>query len=451
MKAMHKATQIRAQWRTSTGFVLAALGAAIGLGNIWRFSFVVGDNGGGAFLLVYFATVLLIGLPMLLAELAIGRTAQREAASAFLRLGRRTPWWQAGLPGVLASFAILTYYAVIAGWALRYFVAFAAGAYPVQPGAAAAYFQTFVGSTFQPVFWQTAILALTVAVVLGGIEKGIERANKVLMPALGLIVIALAVHSLTLPGADLGLHFLFAPDWPALAERRVYLAALGQAFFSLGLAMGVLVTYGSYLPGHYRLPTIGLIVVAGDTLFAIVAAIVIFPAVFSFGMSPSQGPALAFITLPEIFGRMFGGGFVGTAFFGLLVLAAVTSSVALLEVPVAYLVERWELKRVRATLVVGWSALLLGVPSSLGFGALSGFEVRGLSILDLVDFLASNVLLPLSGLAIALFAGWHWTEARASEAVRLDPPWLARAWRLSIRYGAPLAITIILFRSIGIF
>jgi NSS family neurotransmitter:Na+ symporter len=442
--------EARAQWRSQTGFILAVLGAAIGLGNIWRFSYVAGDNGGAAFLIIYFATIIVIGLPLLLAELAIGRVTQREAASAFWQIGRSPVWRSAGILGVLVSFLVLTYYGVIAGWALKFFVVFATGLHPLQINGASAYFRAFTEGPVEPVLWQAIIIAVTTGIVLGGIERGIERVNKLFMPLLVAIIVILAVHSLTLPGPHRGLAFLFAPDWEAFSQPRVYLAALGQAFFSLGLAMGVLVTYGSYIPAHRSLPVAAVIVACGDTIFAIVAAIIIFAAVFSFGMSPDQGPGLAFVTLPEIFIRMTGGRIVGLAFFGLLVIAAITSSVAMLEIPAAYLIERWGLSRTRAAFVVGGAAFLLGVPSALGFGLLSEFTVAGRPILDAVDFVASNLLLPLSGLGIALFAGWHWREAEATEAAGFQQRWLARLWRISIRYLAPATITIIMLRSLSI-
>lgn len=444
------ATNGRPQWSTRTGFILAALGAAIGLGNIWRFSYVVGDNGGAAFLIVYVATIVLIGVPLLLTELAIGRATQREASTAFRTVATAPLWRSAGTLGVLASFVILTYYCVIGGWAAKHFVAFGAGLYPVESGASLQYFHAFTAAGIEPVLWQIVMLTLTGVIVLSGVEAGIERANKILMPMLALIVVALAIHSMTLPGAGRGVTFLFAPDWDALLEPRVYLAALGQAFFSLGLAMGVLVTYGSYLsPGH-SLPTASVVIAIGDTIFALIAALIIFPAVFSFGMAPDHGPALAFITLPEIFARMDGGQLVGLAFFGLLVLAAVTSSVALLEVPVAYAMEQWSWKRPQATLVVAGTAWILGVPSALSFGQLAAIRPGGLPILDAVDFLASNVLLPLSGLAIAVFAGWHWRRADALAAAGIRNPWLGRVWRFSVRYCAPALITIILLRPLAL-
>ena len=449
-KRMSEAGGPRAQWRTAHGFVLAALGGAIGLGNIWRFSYVVGENGGGAFLLIYGTTLLLIGLPMLLAELSVGQTTQREAASAFSQLARNHAWRHVGLLGIIVAFVILTYYVVICGWALKYFVVFAAGLYPREVGGAPAYYNAFITSPIEPTFWHAVVMAMTVGVVISGVERGIERTNKLLMPALGLIVIALAIHSLTLSDAWRGLLFLFAPNWEALAQPRIYLAALGQAFFSLGLAMGFLVTYGSYIPRNRRLSNIGVIIVLGDTLFAVVAALVIFPAVFSFGMDPTQGPGLAFVTLPEIFARMTGGAIVGTAFFGLLVLAAVTSSVALLEVSVAFVIEQWSWSRTRSTLSVAAVAFGLGVPSSLGFGPWSSVKLAGLPILEAVDFFASNVVLPLSGLAVALFVGWHWSEANTGNVVGFRHGWAVQAWRFLIRYIVPIAIVIIILRSVSV-
>ena len=440
----------RAHWASASGFILASLGAAIGLGNIWRFSYVVGENGGGAFLLVYVATMALVGVPLLLAELAVGRAAQRESASAFSALATRRIWRVTGLPGVIISFVIMTYYGVIAGWALKYFVAFAAALFPHQPGSAAEYFQTFTTHGFEPVIWQALIVAATVGIVIGVIEYGIERANKILMPVLAVIIIALAVHSLTLPNAARGLVYLFAPDWTMLAEPRLYLAALGQAFFSLGLAMGVLVTYGSYLSASQRLPAAGVAIALGDTAFALIAAVVIFPAVFSFGMEPGQGPGLAFITLPEIFVRMTAGTAVGIAFFGLLVIAAMTSMIALLEVPAAYAMARWGWTRRQAALRCGGAAFLLGIPSALSFGLLGEVRIAGQPILDAIDFLASNVALPLSGLAIALFVGWHWRKAKTENVVGFERPAAMGYWRFAIRYVAPLAIVLIFLRAMSL-
>jgi NSS family neurotransmitter:Na+ symporter len=441
------ATVQRAQWRSRRGFVLAALGAAIGIGNIWRFSYVAGENGGGAFLLVYLGAVLVVGLPMLLGELALGRAARREAASAFAQLGRGWAWRQVGLFGVAASFVVLTYYGLISGWAVKYFFDFAMWAQPAPAGSSLAYFQAFTADALQPLAWHAAAVALAIAIVAGGIERGIERACNWLMPALALIVVALAAHSLTLPDAWTGLAYLFAPDWQAFARPQLYLAALGQAFFSLGLAMGVLVTYGSYIPERIPLPAAALTIALGDTLFAVVAAVIIFPAVFSFGMSPAQGPSLAFVVLPEIFSRMTAGHAVGLAFFGLLVVAAMTSLIALIEICVAYVNERWGIGRAAAIALVACASFALGVPSSFGFGLWSRFRVAGMPILDVVDFAASNVLLPVSGLAIAAFIGWHWRAADAAAAVGIRSKLLTRLWRLAMRYAAPVTIVVVMLRA----
>jgi NSS family neurotransmitter:Na+ symporter len=441
------ATTPRSQWKTRRGFVLAALGAAIGIGNIWRFSYVMGENGGGAFLVVYLGAVLVVGVPMLLGELALGRAARREAASAFAHLGRGRAWRKAGVLAVAASFAILTYYAVISGWAVKYFVDFASWTHPGEPGSALAHFRDFTAGAWQPLAWHAVAMAVTLAIVAGGVERGIERACNWLMPALAIILVALAVHSLTLRDAWTGLAYLFAPDWQAFARPQIYLAALGQAFFSLGLAMGVLVTYGSYIPADARLPAAALTIALGDTLFAVVAAVVIFPAVFSFGFNPEQGPGLAFVVLPEVFWRMTAGQAVGIAFFGLLVLAAVTSLVALVEICVAYLNEAWGMGRNRAIALVGASAFLLGIPSALSLGMLSGVRIAGQSILDAVDFAASNILLPLSGLAVAAFIGWHWRAADARDAIGIRTAVLFALWRLAMRYVAPAMIVVVLARA----
>lgn len=438
----------REAWRSRTGFVLATLGAAVGLGNVWRFSCVAGENGGGAFLLVYVAFVLLVGLPLLLAEFGIGRATQRESAAAFAQLAPDQPWRSAGALGVLVAFLILAYYAVIAGWALKYLGMYAWGSGPLAPaGGFGARFERFIADPVEPLVWQFAILAATAAIVCGGIERGIEVANKWLMPALALLLVGLAAHSLTLEGAGRGLAFLFRPDWSALARPQVYLAALGQAFFSIGLAMGVMVTYASYLPRTQPLPGTAVAVAAGDTLFALVAGVVIFPAVFSYGMDPAQGPVLAFVVLPQIFAHLPGGAWVGLAFFLLLVIAALTSAVSLLEVPVAYVMHRFGWRRARASVLLGWAAFVLGVPASLGFGVWSDARAGGMAILDAMDFFASNILLPLNGILIALFAGWRWRRIAALAACDLRDDRLGAAWRASLRFLVPALVLAVLLRS----
>ena len=444
------AEQPRERWGSGRGFMLATLGSAVGLGNVWRFSYVAGENGGGAFLLVYVLMVFMVGVPLLLGEFSLGRSTQRESAAAFEALAPASRWRHLGLLGVIIAGLILAYYAVIAGWVLKYLSlhlldateAFAAAGF-------ASGFRDFVAHPVEPVAWQLAVMLLTITVVAAGVERGIEAVSKLLMPALGLLLLALAIHSATLPGFQRGVAFLLQPDWAALARPKVYLAALGQAFFSIGLAMGVMVTYGSYVAPHRRLPGATVTIVLGDTVFAVVAGLVIFPAVFSFGLDPAQGPALAFVVLPEVFSQMKGGALVGAAFFVLLAVAALTSAVSLLEVPVAYAMHRFGWSRARASLGLGGLIFVLGVPASLGYGPWAGLtSLGGRSILDAMDFVAADILLPLNGLLIALFLGWVWPRRAALEACDLDASRRGRLWRFSVRYIVPLMVTVVLIRSV---
>lgn len=309
-------------------------------------------------------------------------------------------------------------------------------------------FRGFITHPLEPIAWQFAVIVLTVAVVAGGVERGIEAVSKLLMPALGLLLLALAIHSMTLPGFGQGVAFLLQPDWSALTRPKVYLAALGQAFFSIGLAMGVMVTYGSYVVPQRRLPRAAVTIAIGDTLFAIAAGLVIFPAVFSFGLDPAQGPALAFVVLPEVFAQMKGGAWVGAAFFVLLSITALTSAVSLLEVEVAFTMHRWGWSRRRASLGLGGLIFLLGIPASLGFGPWVGFTLGGRGILDAMDFVAANILLPLNGLLIAVFLGWIWHRRDALAACDLPVSSLGMFWRLSVRYTVPLLVAVVLVRSV---
>lgn len=339
-------TTSREIWGSRHGFILAAIGSAVGLGNIWRFSYVAGENGGAAFLLIYLFFVIVIGAPILIAELAVGRRGQGDAASVFSTIAPRSAWVAPGLIAVASSFLILAFYAVISGWVLKYFAGAATGLlWQVSGTDAGGYFKRFVSNWEEPIIWQAAVLMVTMFVVVGGIQRGIERFNRILMPMLVVVVLGLAVYSLSQDGANKGVAFLFTPKWALLLSPEIYLAAMGQAFFSLGIGMGIFITYGSYLPGHFQLPTMAGTIIFGDALFAILAGLLIFPAVFAFGLDPKSGPKLAFITLPQIFFVMPAGKIAGLLFFGLLVAAAVTSMVSLLEVPVAYLMHRFKMRR----------------------------------------------------------------------------------------------------------
>lgn len=433
------------QWASRLGFILAAMGSAVGLGNIWRFSYMVGENGGAAFLLIYALCVALIGMPIIISEFVIGRRAQGDAVSSFQRVAPGKRWDVAGYMGLASAFIILSFYGVVAGWTLKYFFAYLTGGLAKAPAEGYTnYFVNFITHPSAPLLWQFVFMAATIAIVLGGIKKGIELANKILMPTLAVLVTGMAVYSLTLGGATEALAYLFKPDWSVLSNPSVYLAALGQAFFSLSLGMGALITYGGYLRRTEKIPSAAFSVAALDTAFALMSGLMIFPAVFAFGAAPRQGAGLVFFTLPGIFERMAGGQLVGTLFFFLLAMAALTSAVSLLEVPVAYFINKYNWDRKKTAVVLGTLIFLLGIPSSLGQGALSHIKpINGLDILDSMDFIASNVLLPLGGLIIALFVGWGWKRAEALEESDLGDTAIGRTWLFLTRYLAPIAIVII--------
>lgn len=439
---------VRGQWGSRSGFLLAALGAAVGLGNIWRFPYVAGENGGGAFLLIYVLLVVAIGVPMVLTELAIGRAAQREAGTAFSILTPAGPWRRTGLPGVVTSFVILSFYAVIAGWVLKYFFLFALGHSQQSDPSMADYFHQYVAKPVEPLFWHMLVLGLTMAVVMLGVNRGIEKTSKVLMPLLALLLVGLCIHGLFLEEATKGLAFLFVPDWSALAGPKVYLAALGQAFFSISVGLGTLITYGSYLPAKASIAGSALVIALGDTVFAILAGIIVFSAVFTYGVNPGEGPGLAFVTLPEIFSHMHLGILIGSAFFLLLFVAALTSAISLLEIPVAFAIERFGVSRRTAVLTVGTSAFAAGIPSSLGYGVWSDIRPGARPLLDAVDHTASNILLPLSSLLVALFVGWHWSRAKALDSSSIADSRLAQLWLGVVKYIVPLVIGVVFARSL---
>jgi len=450
MMACTMSQEQQEHWKSGWGFLLAALGSAVGLGNVWRFSYVAGENGGGAFLLVYIAMILAVGVPLLLAEFALGRSTQRESSSAIRAIAPASAWRHLGLLGVLVSSVVLAYYAVIAGWVFKYLSIYLLGSGPdlATPGFATA-FDTYVAGSAQPLLWQGLGLLLTIGLIALGVERGIEKLNLLLMPALGVLLLLLAVHSTTLDGFAPGLAFLFQPDWSVLASPKVYLAALGQAFFSIGLGMGVMVTFGSYLMPTQRLPRAALTVVLCDTLFALTAGLVIFPAVFSFGLDPTQGPGLAFVVLPEVFAQMRWGMGVATVFFLLLSMAALTSMVSLLEVPVAFAIQRLGLSRPMASMCIGAGLFLLGVPASLGFGWWSDVLVAGgRNILDAMDFVAVDFLLPLNGLLLTLVLGWVWPRKQALQASEMDRSPYGHLWHLALRFMLPVLLATVLVTSL---
>ncbi len=443
----------RDNFSSKFGIIAAAAGSAVGLGNIWKFPYVAGQNGGGAFLVVYLLFVVAIGLPVMLSEFSIGRRAQRNALGSFKKLAPGKPWYLVGVMGLAASFLILSFYSAVAGWTLEYVFRSVTGVFSGTKEQDFEYiFVSFISGTWRPLFWQLLFMALTAWIVMAGIKKGIEKYTKVLMPLLVIMIIILCIRSTTLPGAAEGLAFLFQPDFSALSTDAV-LGALGQAFFSLSLGMGTLITYGSYIGKNNNLSTTVVQVSAADTIIAIMAGVAIFPAVFAFGIDPAEGPGLVFITLPNIFQQMAFGGFFELLFFVLLAVAALTSSISLLEVVVAYFIEELHMKRITATIFAAVMITILGVFCTLSFGVMSGVEIFGMIIFDLMDFTASNLLLPLGGFFIVAFVGWYLGSELSRREISNEGQLKVRyfpVFMFLVKFVAPFAITLVFIYGLGL-
>ncbi|HHV39493.1 MAG TPA: sodium-dependent transporter [Tepidimicrobium sp.] len=402
-----KLSSDRESFKTSFGLLAAAIGSAVGLGNIWRFPYITGIYGGGAFLIVYLLCVAIIGIPVMIAEFIIGREGKRNAIASYHRLAPEEPWFISGVLGVGAAFLILSFYGVVAGWTLEYIVSAALnkfaglGAEGVQN-----YFVGFTSDPVRPIIWQLIVMGLTSFVVASGVEEGIEKVSKVLVPLLLLIIVILDIRAITLPGGKPGLDFLLKPNFSELSKEGI-LAALGHAFFSLSLGMGIMVTYGSYIPRDENLGMTSLNISIADTLIALLAGIAIFPVVFAFGIEPGSGAGLVFITLPNVFVQMPGGYIFSIMFFALLALAAITSTISLLEAVVAYVMERFGIRRVKATIITASLITLLGMVASLSNGPLSEIKLFGDNIFDFLDNVTADFFLPISAFISSIFVGWR--------------------------------------------
>ncbi len=428
------------------GIIAAAAGSAIGLGNIYRFPCEVGENGGAAFLLFYLIVVNLLGLPVMLSELVIGRRSQSNSVGAFKKLAPKSKWPIVGYMGVLCGFLIFAFYSTVSGWTLEYIVKSVTNSFHGKDLATIeSEFAAFHDMGWRNVMWQGIFIFLTGFVVFRGVQNGIEKTAKVLMPLLLVILIILGIRSMTLPGAKEGLSFLFRPDFSKITGK-VMVEALGQGFFSLSLGMGVLITYGSYVKKEDNLTSTAFSVVIADTAIAILAGLVIFPAAFSFGVKPEAGMGLVFNTLPMLFNQITGGYWFCLIFFVLLAIAALTSTISLLEVLVAYLSEEMHLKRTWATVIACAGTMVLGVFASLSLMSETPFAVAGHTVFDMMDFLSSNILLPIGGVLIVIFVGWRLGKQKFFEEVTnegaLKAP-LKRIIFFIIKYLAPVAIAIV--------
>lgn len=447
---------------SNLGIIAAAAGSAIGLGNLWKFPYVAGQYGGAAFILVYLACIALIGIPVMLSEMMLGRKAEADAINTFKKLAPGTPWFMTGVFGITASFLILSFYAVVAGWVFAYIPRVIMGIFTAMPTEQMGdYFGQFIANPYEPIVWQFVVLAITAFVVLSGIKGGIEKYSKILMPALFVIIIVLCIRSITLPGAMKGLEFLFKPDFTKLTGKAI-LAALGQAFFSLSLGMAIMITYGSYIPKKTHLFKTATQVTIADTLIAILAGVAIFPAVFAFGFEPAQGPGLLFVTLPAVFQNMFMGQVFASLFFILVGIAAITSTISLMEAVVAYFVQEFNWGRKKTTIIIATVLFLIGIPSALSNGgALTNFHIFGMTVFDFLGFITDNILLPVGALLVCVFVGWKWkTKNAIKEIFNMDTLdfekqkvltfELAGAYAFLTKFIVPIAITLVLLNGLSI-
>lgn len=466
----------RANFGSKLGVILASAGSAVGLGNIWRFPFETGNHGGAAFILIYLGCILILGIPILIAEFTIGRHSRANTAGAYRILAPGTQWRWVGRMGVLAGFLILGYYSVVAGWTLEYiyksitnlhnYLLSTGTPQAVASGAAGEMsangfidsFNAFVANPWMPVFWMVVFLLGTHFIIVRGVEKGIEKYSKIMMPMLFILLLILAVCSVCLPGAGKGVEFLLKPDFSKV-DGNVLLGAMGQAFFSLSLGMGCLCTYASYFRNDTNLAKTAFNVAWIDTLVAILAGFIIFPAAFSVGIQPDAGPSLLFITLPNVFQQAFGGVpwlaiLLSLLFYVLLALAALTSTISLHEVATAYLHEEFSLPRRRAAWVVTGGCIFLGLFCSLSLGVGKEYTLFGLTLFDVFDFLTAKIMLPLGGLLIALFTGWYLDKKILRDEVTnkgtLRMP-ILKVLIFILRFIAPIGIGLILINELGIF
>lgn len=438
----------RENWGSRIGFLMAAAGSAVGLGNIWRFPYTAGENGGGAFLIIYLVFSLVIGISVMLAEFSMGRRTSLAAVGAYKKYSKN--WTFAGVIGVLSGFLIMGFYPVVGGWAIAYIFKSFTGLLS-NAGAIGDTFGAFITSPIEPIIWTLVFLLLNVLIVAKGVASGIEKAGKVLMPTLFAILVLIAIKSISLPGASAGLEFLFKPDWSKVSGQTV-LAALGQAFFSLSLGMGCMITYGSYLGKKENLPSNATIVTLMDTGVAVLAGIAIFPALFAFGMEPAAGPGLVFVVVPQIFAEFGSIGVLFSAlFFVALTVAALTSSVSLLEVVTAYLIDERDMPRKKSVNIASGIMVITCILSSLSLGAMSGFTIFGVGVFDLFDILTDKIFLAIGGMLLCIFVGWVlkkedlYDEVTNGGTLKFG---LFNVWYNLVKYVIPVAVAIVAISGI---
>jgi NSS family neurotransmitter:Na+ symporter len=457
-----KRDSIHGQWSGRLAFILAATGSAVGLGNIWKFPYIAGENGGGAFVLVYLVCIGLIGIPIMMAEIMLGRRGRRSPINTMRELAAEenaNPHWQwLGWAGVVAGFLILSYYSVIAGWAVAYVFRAGSGLFTgLTADGVQSIFDNLIGEPERLLAWHTLFMVMTMVVVARGVRGGLESAVRLLMPGLFLILLILVGYAWNSGSFEQGVNFLFHADFSKITPNGV-LIAMGHAFFTLSLGMGAIMVYGSYLPGKISIAKTSIMVSLLDTLVALLAGMAIFPIVFANGLEPAAGPGLIFQTLPIAFGHMPYGAFFGMLFFVLLVFAAWSSSISLIEPAVAWLVENRGMRRVQACMLSGFVTWAVGLLTVFSFNILSDFKPLSMipifhdsTIFDLLDYLTANVMLPLGGLLIAVFAAWIMSRESSIDELGMGDRFFYPLWRFLVRYVTPVCVAIVFLRAVGVF
>ena len=452
---------IHGQWSSRLAFILAATGSAVGLGNIWKFPYIAGENGGGAFVLIYLLCIAIIGIPITMAEVMIGRRGRQSPINTMRTLAAEEHasrhWKWLGGAGMLAGFLILSYYSVIAGWALSYVFRTASGLFTgLTADGVQAIFTNLVSDPERLLAWHTIFMIMTMSVVARGVSGGLEKAVKLLMPSLFVLLFVLVGYAWNSGGFQQGVNFLFQPDFSKITANGI-LIAMGHAFFTLSLGMGAIMVYGSYLPDSASIAKTSIAVSLMDTLVALLAGLAIFPIVFANGLEPGAGPGLIFQTLPIAFGHMQYGAFFGMLFFVLLVFAAWSSSISLIEPAVSWLVENKGITRVYASMIAGLATWLFGLLTVLSFNLWSEVKLlsaigifRDSTVFDLLDYLTANIMLPLGGLLIAIFAVWKMSRASTVDELAMGDGFFYKLWRFLVRYITPIAVVIVFLKAVSV-
>ena len=446
-------------WSSRLTFLLAAVGAAIGLGNIWKFPYIMGENGGSAFVLVYLLSILFVAVPILIAEIMLGRRGKQSPPHTMAIIakqeGRSKTWSVVGWLGILSAYLIMTYYSVIAGWAMSYMFKAGGGKFEDQDAKAiAAEFNALLADPTQLTIWHAVFMTITMFILIRGLRKGIERTVQVLMPLLFILLLVMVAYAAVEGDMAAGLHFMFDFDISAI-NARVVLMAIGHAFFSIGVAMGLMMGFGAYLGKEISIARSALIISAMDTAVALIAGIAIFPIVFANGLDPAEGPGLVFVTLPIAFGNMTGGIVFGTLFFVLLFFAALTSAIGTLEPAVAWVEEHRGIKRSTAAILICSSAFVIGLGTVFSFNIWSEWHPLGFTgrfadtgFFDLLDYITANLMMPASGLLLALFVGWRISPQAVADELDIQNPWFFKTWYWLLRWVVPISITIIFISNL---